>query len=135
MSKAHLIYALLIGVLLAYFSGFWDATIKPVIFPKHVEKFTFLGAKPVDAESAEFFVVINDYQGFADEEKEMTKYAMKLIYDSFKTNPEIKTMNLMVYFILHAEGSAKMRRKRALAVLRYEGAEKRRSISFKQLAR
>ncbi len=135
MSKAHLIYALLIGVLLAYFSGFWDATIKPVIFPKHVEKFTFLGAKPVDAGSAEFFVVINDYQGFADEEKEMTKYAMKLIYDSFKTNPEIKTMNLMVYFILHAEGSSKMRRKRALAVLRYEGAEKRRSISFKQLAR
>ena len=135
MSKAHLIYALLIGVLLAYFSGLWDATIKPVIFPKHVEKFTFLGAQPVDAESAEFFVVINDYQGFSDEEKEMTKYAMKLIYDSFKTNPEIKTMNLMVYFILHAEGSSKMRRKRALAVLRYEGAEKRRSISFKQLAR
>jgi hypothetical protein len=124
----------LIGILLAYFSGFWDGTIKPVIFPKHVEKYTFIGAKPVDAESAEFFVVINDYQGFADEEKGMTKYAMKLIYDSSQTNPEIKTMNLMVYFILHAEGSAKMRRKRALAVLRYEGIG-RRSISFKQLAR
>jgi len=134
LSRAQLIYVLLIGILLAYFSGFWDETIKPVIFTKHIEKFTFVGAKPVDTESAEFFVVINDYQGFTDDEEEMTQYAMKLIYDSFQTNPEIKTMNLMVYFILHAEGSAKMRRKRALAVLRYGGAEKRRSISFKQLA-
>jgi len=134
LSKAQLIYVLLISILLAYFSGFWDETIKPVIFTKHVDKFTFVGAKPVDTESAEFFVVINDYQGFADDEEGMTQYAMKLIYDSFQTNPEIKTMNLMVYFILHAEGSAKMRRKRALAVLRYEGAGKR-SISFKQLAR
>jgi hypothetical protein len=124
----------LIGVLLVYFSGFWDETIKPVIFQKQIEKFSFIGAKPVDAESAEFFVVINDYQGLADEENGITKYAIKLIYDSFQTNPEIKTMNLMVYFILHAEGSAQMRRKRALAVLRYEGAG-RGSISFKQLAR
>ena len=119
---------------LVYFSGFWDKAIKPVFFRIHTEKFTYVSAQPVDAESVEFFVVINDFDNFYEDEEEMAKYAMNMLYQHFQTNPELKEMNLMVYFILHPEGSAQMRRKRALAVLRYEGA-KGGTISINRLAK
>ncbi|OGT33505.1 MAG: hypothetical protein A2W28_13405 [Gammaproteobacteria bacterium RBG_16_51_14] len=134
LSKTRLIYVLFIMVALVYFSGIWDKAIKPVISQKHTEKFTYVSAQPMDAESVEFFVIINDFDSFYEDEEEMAKYAMNLLYQHFQTNPELKEMNLMVYFILHAEGSAHMRRKRALAVLRYEGADGG-TISINRLAK
>jgi len=124
LSKGKLIYGvyvLLILVVLGFFTGFWNKMLKSPIINQQ-EKFTYLSAQPVDAESVEFFVIMNDYDNFDDDNEEMAKYAMKMLYEHFQSHPELKEMNLMVYYILHAEGSAHMRRKRAIAVLRYDGA-------------
>ena len=135
MSRGNLIYAvsvLLILVVLGFFTGFWS---KELNFPliNQQQKFTYVSAQPVDAESVEFFVVMNDYDNFEHDNEEMSKYAMKMLYEHFQSHPELKDMNLMVYYLLHAEGSAHMRRKRAIAVLRFNGAGDR-TVSIHKLA-
>lgn len=119
-----------IVVIVIYYTGIWDYTIKP-IFPKQIEKISIAGSGPAGGGTFESIFVVNSYIGSSEEQKEIEEYAQKRYTENTWENSEYVTLTVKYYFVpreLYDPLDDSLSKERAVAVFQHIGTDKSATI-------